>query len=103
MPADSPPMTSMPRPLDLLRRPRWRTLFILAAPLALLLWPVEQLAERYYRERVAEQSSQTLELYVANLLGTLRRYEALPQIMGDLPALPPTSCSTRCACRAVPT
>ncbi|SDT97896.1 sensor histidine kinase [Geopseudomonas guangdongensis] len=70
-----------------LRRPRWRTLLILAALLAPLLWPIEHLATRYYRERVAEQSSQTLELYVANLRGTLRRYEALPHILGDLPAL----------------
>src|SRR5574344_2112986 len=70
-----------------LHRPRWRTLLILAALLAPLLWPIEHLATRYYRERVAEQSSQTLELYVANLRGTLRRYEALPHILGDLPAL----------------
>lgn len=87
MPADPPPKAAMLRPLDLLQRPRWRTLFILAALLAPLLWPIEHLATRYYRERVAEQSSQTLELYVANLRGTLRRYEALPYIMGDLPAL----------------
>jgi two-component system C4-dicarboxylate transport sensor histidine kinase DctB len=87
MPADPPPKAAMLRPLDLLQRPRWRTLFILAALLAPLLWPIEHLATRYYRERVSEQSSQTLELYVANLRGTLRRYEALPNIMGDLPAL----------------
>ncbi|HEY6612468.1 MAG TPA: ATP-binding protein [Pseudomonas sp.] len=74
-------------PLNLFRRPRWRTLVLLALLLASLLWPIEHLATRYYRERVAEQSAQTLELYVANLRGTLRRYESLPHIMGDLPAL----------------
>ena len=77
----------MLRPLDLLHRPRWRTLILLALLLAPLLWPIEHLATRYYRERAAEQSAQTLELYVANLRGTLRRYETLPYILGDLPAL----------------
>ena len=52
-----------------------------------LLWPVQYLAERYYREELLSQNRQTLDLYVANLLGTLRRYEVLPQILGDLPAL----------------
>ena len=87
MPADSLPTAVMTFSLNLVRRPRWRTLVLLALLLASLLWPIEHLATRYYRERVAEQSAQTLELYVANLRGTLRRYEALPQIMGDLPAL----------------
>ena len=87
MPADSLPTAIMTLPLNLFRRPRWRTLVLLALLLASLLWPIEHLATRYYRERVAEQSAQTLELYVANLRGTLRRYEALPHIMGDLPAL----------------
>ena len=87
MPADSLPTAVMTFSLNLFRRPRWRTLVLLALLLASLLWPIEHLATRYYRERVAEQSAQTLELYVANLRGTLRRYEALPQIMGDLPAL----------------
>ncbi len=36
---------------------------------------------------MAEQNRQTLDLYVANLLGTLRRYEELPQILGGLPVL----------------
>ncbi|EMR3906972.1 two-component system sensor histidine kinase DctB, partial [Pseudomonas aeruginosa] len=44
-------------------------------------------AERYYSEQLAEQNRQTLDLYVANLLGTLRRYEELPQILGGLPVL----------------
>lgn len=77
----------MRRPFDLLSRPRWRTLLLLALLLAPLLWPVQHLATRYYRERVADQNAQTLELYVANLRGTLRRYETLPTILGDLPAL----------------
>jgi two-component system C4-dicarboxylate transport sensor histidine kinase DctB len=60
---------------------------LLALCLAPLLWPLEQLAERYYRSELAGQNRQTLDLYVANLLGTLHRYEVLPQILGDLPAL----------------
>ncbi|WP_260962789.1 sensor histidine kinase [Pseudomonas citri] len=69
------------------RRPRWRSLALLALCLAPLLWPLEHLAERYYRNELAGQNRQTLDLYVANLLGTLHRYEVLPQILGDLPAL----------------
>ncbi|TBW31789.1 sensor histidine kinase [Azotobacter chroococcum] len=70
-----------------LRRPRWRSLALLALLLAPLLWPLQQLAERYYLGELLQQNRQTLDLYVANLLGTLRRYEVLPQILGDLPAL----------------
>lgn len=66
---------------------RWRSLVILALLLAPLLWPLQYFAERYYSEQLAEQSRQTLDLYVANLLGTLRRYEELPQILGGLPVL----------------
>lgn len=66
---------------------RWRSLVILALLLAPLLWPVQYFAERYYSEQLAEQNRQTLDLYVANLLGTLRRYEELPQILGGLPVL----------------
>lgn len=69
------------------RSPRWRSLALLALCLAPLLWPLEHLAERYYRSELAGQNRQTLDLYVANLLGTLHRYEVLPQILGDLPAL----------------
>ncbi|MDE1168520.1 MAG: ATP-binding protein [Pseudomonas sp.] len=69
------------------RRPRWRNLALLALILAPLLWPLQHLAERYYRSELLSQNRQTLDLYVANLLGTLHRYETLPQILGDLPAL----------------
>lgn len=69
------------------RRPRWRNLALLALLLAPLLWPLQQLAEHYYRNELTEQNRQTLDLYVANLLGTLNRYEVLPRILGDLPAL----------------
>ncbi|WP_137818935.1 ATP-binding protein [Pseudomonas sp. 2FG] len=68
-------------------RPRWRSLLLLALLLTPLLWPVQQLAERYYSSELLEQNRQTLDLYVANLLGTLHRFEVLPQILGDLPAL----------------
>ncbi|MBH9403528.1 two-component system sensor histidine kinase DctB [Pseudomonas aeruginosa] len=66
---------------------RWRSLVILALLLAPLLWPLQYFAERYYSEQLAEQNRQTLDLYVDNLLGTLRRYEELPQILGGLPVL----------------
>ncbi|QKE65442.1 sensor histidine kinase [Aquipseudomonas campi] len=69
------------------RRPRWRSLALLALLLAPLLWPLQQLAERYYRDELIEQNRQTLDLYVANLLGTLRRFEVLPPILGNLPDL----------------
>ncbi|WP_341960671.1 ATP-binding protein [Pseudomonas sp. RC10] len=69
------------------RRPRWRSLALLALILAPLLWPLERLAERYYLNELLSQNRQTLDLYVANLLGTLHRYEVLPQILGDLPGL----------------
>ncbi|MEQ7919891.1 ATP-binding protein [Xanthomonas sp. WHRI 1810A] len=69
------------------RRPRWRSLALLALLLAPLLWPLEHLAERYYRNQLLSQNRQTLDLYVANLLGTLHRYEVMPQILGDIPAL----------------
>ncbi|WP_462380801.1 sensor histidine kinase [Pseudomonas sp. Marseille-QA0892] len=68
-------------------RPRWRHLLLLAFMLGLLLFPLHRLAERYYTGELAQQNSQTLDLYVANLLGILKRYEVLPQTLGDLPAL----------------
>lgn len=71
----------------LARRPRWRSLALLALCLAPLLWPLQHLAERYYGNELISQNRQTLDLYVANLLGTLHRYEVLPQILSDLPAL----------------
>ncbi|MDD2048861.1 sensor histidine kinase [Pseudomonas putida] len=77
-------MTKIP-PLP--RRPRWRSLALLAVCLAPLLWPLQHLAKHYYQGELAGQNRQTLDLYVANLLGTLHRYETLPQILGDLPAL----------------
>ncbi|MCJ1883428.1 sensor histidine kinase [Pseudomonas sp. LA21] len=66
---------------------RWRSLALLALLLAPLLWPLHHFAERYYSQQIAQQNQQTLDLYVANLLGTLRRYEDLPPILGELPTL----------------
>lgn len=77
-------MTSSPTTAN---RPRWRSLALLAVCLAPLLWPLQHLAERYYGNELISQNRQTLDLYVANLLGTLHRYEVLPQILSDLPAL----------------
>nr|WP_298138571.1 ATP-binding protein [uncultured Pseudomonas sp.] len=76
-------MSPLPHP----RRPRWRSLILLALLLTPLLWPLHQLAERYYHNELIEQNRQTLDLYVANLIGTLGRHEVLPQILGDLPTL----------------
>ena len=69
------------------KRLRWRSLALLALLLTPLLWPLQQLAERYYSGVLNEQNRQTLDLYVANLLGTLNRYEVLPPILGQLPTL----------------
>jgi len=74
---------SLPHP----HRPRWRSLIVLTLLLAPLLWPVQQLAERYYGGVLSAQNGQTLDLYVANLLGTLNRYEVLPPILSQLPTL----------------
>ncbi|WP_394560332.1 ATP-binding protein [Aquipseudomonas alcaligenes] len=68
-------------------RPRWRSLALLALLLAPLLWPLQFFAERYYRGELVEQNRQTLDLYTANLLGNLRRFEVLPSILADLPPL----------------
>ena len=75
----------MPTPSPHPRRPRWRSLAVLVLLLVPLLWPLQHLTERYYRGVLNEQNRQTLDLYVANLLGTLRRYEVLPPILADLP------------------
>ncbi|MDY7562282.1 ATP-binding protein [Pseudomonas sp. CCC3.2] len=77
----------MTPPHTIASRPRWRSLALLALCLAPLLWPLQHLAERYYGNELISQNRQTLDLYVANLLGTLHRYEVLPQILSDLPAL----------------
>lgn len=73
-----------------LQRPlfrHWLGLLLLALLLASLLWPLKQLAEHYYQERLNRQSNQTLALFAANLQGILSRYEVLPQIMSELPEL----------------
>lgn len=69
------------------RHIRWRSLFLLALLMTTLLWPLKYFAERYYLERLMEQHRQTLDLYVANLLGTLHRFEVLPQALVRMPEL----------------
>jgi two-component system, NtrC family, C4-dicarboxylate transport sensor histidine kinase DctB len=69
---ESPLTKPAPHP----QRPRWRSLALLALLLTPLLWTLQRLAERYYSGVLAEQNRKTLDLYVANLLGTLRRPSA---------------------------
>lgn len=66
-------------------KPRWRNLLWLALFFLILLWPIQRLVEGYYLEGLQRKNGQTLDLFVANLLGTLQRYEVLPQILGRLP------------------
>ncbi len=66
-------------------KPRWRNLLWLALFFLTLLWPIQRLVEGYYLEGLQRKNGQTLDLFVANLLGTLQRYEVLPEILGRLP------------------
>ena len=66
-------------------KPRWRNLLWLALFFLVLLLPTQRLVERYYLEGLQRKNSQTLDLFAANLIGTLQRYEVLPQILGRLP------------------
>ncbi len=66
-------------------KPRWRNLLWLALFFITLLWPVQRLVERYYLEGLQRKNGQTLDLFAANLLGALQRFEVLPQILGRLP------------------
>lgn len=66
-------------------KPRWRNLLWLALFFITSLWPIQRLVEGYYLEGLQRKNGQTLDLFVANLLGALQRYEVLPQILGRLP------------------
>ena len=66
-------------------KPRWRHLLWLALFFITLLWPAQRLVENYYLKGLQRKNAQTLDLFVANLLGTLQRYEVLPQILARLP------------------
>lgn len=68
-------------------RPKGRSLIGLAILFLLLLWPVHHFVSQYYQQTVFRKNQQTLDLYVANVKGTLGRYEVLPQILGNLPSL----------------
>ncbi len=69
------------------KRPRWRNLLWLGLLFVCLLWPLHHFVSRYYQQTVFLKNQQTLDLYVANVQGTLGRYEVLPQILGNLPSL----------------
>ena len=71
-------------------KPRRRNLLLLAFFFITLLWPIQRLVESYYLEGLQRKNVQTLDLFVANLLGTLQRYEVLPKILGRLPDLQQT-------------
>ena len=64
---------------------RWRYLVWLTFFFLILLWPIQRIVESYYLEGLQRKNEQTLDLFVANLRGTLQRYEVLPQILGRLP------------------
>jgi two-component system C4-dicarboxylate transport sensor histidine kinase DctB len=64
---------------------RWRFFVILALSMLVLLWPLHGLIQSYYLGGLQRKNSQTLDLFAANLSGTLKRYEILPQILGRLP------------------
>ncbi len=64
---------------------RWRFFVILALSMLVLLWPLHGLIQNYYLDGLQRKNSQTLDLFAANLSGTLKRYEILPQIVGRLP------------------
>lgn len=64
---------------------RWRFFVILALSMLVLLWPLHGLIQSYYLDGLQRKNSQTLDLFAANLSGTLKRYEILPQIVGRLP------------------
>ena len=68
-------------------KPRWRNLLWLTLFFLTLLWPIQRLVESYYLEGLQRKNGQTLDLFVANLTGTLQRYEVLPQILGRLPSV----------------
>ena len=68
-------------------KPRWRNLLWLTLFFLVLLWPIQRLVESYYLEGLQRKNGQTLDLFVANLTGTLQRYEVLPQILGRLPSV----------------
>ena len=80
-------------------KPRWRNLLWLAVFFIILLWPIQRFVDSYYLNDLNRRNGQTIDLFVANLLGTLQRYEVLPQILGRLPdvqqaLLAPTDQST---------
>lgn len=64
---------------------RWRFFVILALSMLVLLWPLHGLVQAYYFDGLQRKNSQTLDLFAANLTGTLKQYEILPQILGRLP------------------
>lgn len=64
---------------------RWRFFVFLAGIMLALLWPLHALVQGYYLDSLSRKNAQTLDLFVANLSGTLKQYEVLPPILGRLP------------------
>lgn len=64
---------------------RWRFFVVLALSMLVLLWPLHGLIRTYYLDSLSRKNEQTLDLFTANLSGTLKQYEVLPQILGRLP------------------
>src|SRR5690606_13071314 len=66
---------------------RWRILLLCALTFLILLVPFYQLAHSYYLDELKRKHGQALDLISANLIGTLQRYEVLPQVLGRIPQL----------------
>ena len=64
---------------------RWRFFVVLAFLMLLSLWPLHALVQSHYLDSLARKNGQTLDLFAANLSGTFKQYEILPQILGRLP------------------
>lgn len=66
---------------------RWRVLLLFILLYFLLLVPMYPLIQSYYQEELERKHGQSLDLISANLIGTLQRYEVLPQVLGRIPQL----------------
>lgn len=64
---------------------RWRLAALLIVGMLVLLWFLHALVQGYYLDSLKRKNAQTLDLFAANLTGTLKQYEVLPRILARLP------------------